>query len=369
MGDIFGFMDDIGPSKVVHISEPRVGLRAIVVIDNTASGPAIGGTRMAPDVSLAECVALARAMTLKNAAAGLPHGGAKSVIFADPAMPPQQKETIIRAFARAIRDLKDYIPGPDMGTDEIAMAWIRDEIMRVVGLPREVGGIPLDEIGSTGFGLSVAAQIAEQFSDVRLKGARLTVQGFGAVGRHAARFLAEKGAILVAAGDSRGAVTDRNGLDIDSLCALKAQHKSVADLQGAQRIDSEDLVGVDCDIWIPAARPDVIHADNVSRLKAKLVLQGANIPVTAEAEKVMHERGILAVPDFIANAGGVIAAAVEYHGGTEKASFDTIAEKIAANVHSVLYQAKKKHIMPRQAAMALAKVRVKQAMSFERWHD
>ena len=140
-------------------------------------------------------------------------------------------------------------------------------------------------------------------------------------------------------------------------------------MKTAQRIEGDDLVGIDCDIWIPAARPDVIRADNVGRLKATLVLQGANIPVTAEAEKFMHERGILVVPDFIANAGGVIAAAVEYHGGTEKASFDTIAEKIAANVRVVLDQATKKHIVPREAAVALAKARVKRAMAFQRWHS
>ena len=368
MEDIFRLTDDIGPSKVVHICEPRAGLKAIVVVDNIAAGPAIGGARMAPDVSLAECVALARAMTFKNAAAGLPHGGAKSVIFGDPAMPPAQKEAVIRAFAAAIRDLTDYIPGPDMGTDEVAMAWIKDETGRAVGLPREIGGIPLDEIGSTGFGLSVAAQVAEEFSGVKLKGARLAVQGFGAVGRNAARFLAQKGANLVAAADSRGAVVDPNGLDIEKLCALKAQRKSVVDLQGAKTIDVDDLIGVDCDVWIPAARPDVLRADNVGRLKTKLVLEGANIPATAEAEKIMHERGILAVPDFIANAGGVIAAAVEYHGGTEKASFDTIAEKIAANTRAVLDQAKRKRIMPRQAAVELAKTRVERAMTFQRWH-
>lgn len=368
MGLVFQFGDDLGPSKVVHISDPRVGLKAILVVDNVAAGPAIGGTRMAPDVRLEECVALARAMTLKNAAAGLAHGGAKSVIFADPAMPLREKETLIRAFAAAIRDIKDYIPGPDMGTNETAMAWIKDETGCAVGLPKEIGGIPLDEIGSTGFGLTVAAQVAEEFSGIKLKGARIAVQGYGAVGRNTARFLAEKGAILVAASDSRGAIVDSQGLDIAALCALKAAGKSVIDLKGPKSIAGGDLIGVDCDIWIPAARPDAIHAGNVGRLKAKLVLQGANIPVTADAEKVMHERGILAVPDFIANAGGVIAAAVEYHGGTEKSSFDTIAEKIAANVHSVLAEATNKHIMPREAAVGLAKARVRRAMSFKRWH-
>jgi glutamate dehydrogenase (NAD(P)+) len=368
MGDIFRFTDEIGPSKVVHISEPRVGLKAVVVVDNVAAGPAIGGTRMAADVSVEECVALARAMTFKNAAAGLPHGGAKSVIFGDPAMPMRQKETVIRAFAAAIRDITEYIPGPDMGTDETAMAWIKDEIARVVGLPREVGGIPLDEIGATGFGLAVAAQVAEEFSAIKLKGARIAVQGFGAVGRNVARFLADKGAVLVAAADSRGGVTDPNGLDIKGLCALKAQRKSVVEMRGPARIATEDFISVDCDIWIPAARPDVISADNVGRLRAKLVLQGANIPATAAAEEAMHERNILSVPDFIANAGGVITAAVEYQGGTERAAFDAVAEKIAANTRTVLAQARKQRIMPREAAVALAKMRVERAMTFQRWH-
>ena len=369
MEDIFGFVDDIGPAKFVHILEPGAGLKAILIIDNVAAGPAIGGTRMAPDVSLGECVALARAMTFKNAAAGLPHGGAKSVIFADPAMPLRQKETIIRAFATVIRDFKDYIPGPDMGTDEAAMAWVKDETGCAVGLPREVGGIPLDEIGSTGFGLTVAAQVAEEFSGVKLRGARFAVQGFGAVGRHVARFLAKEGATLVAAADSRGAIVDPKGLDIEKLCALKAAHKSVVDLKGAQTMARDELIGVDCDIWIPAARPNVIRADNVDRLKARLVLQGANIPVTVEAEEIMHERGILAVPDFIANAGGVIAAAVEYQGGTEKASFETIAEKISTNVRAVLDEARNNRIMPREAAVALARARVERAMTFQRWHS
>src|SRR5579872_4200450 len=130
MEDMFRFADAFGPAKIVHIYLPDIGLKAIVVIDNIACGPAIGGVRMAPDVSVEECVRLARAMTLKNAAAGLPHGGGKSVIFGDPRMPIGEKEGMIRAFACAIRDLVDYIPGPDMGTDETCMAWVQDEIGR-----------------------------------------------------------------------------------------------------------------------------------------------------------------------------------------------------------------------------------------------
>ena len=138
-------------------------------------------------------------MTFKNAIAGLRHGGAKSVIVADPAMPTEQKEEIIRAFAQAVGEITDYIAGPDMGTNETAMAWIMDEIGRSVGLPREIGGIPLDEIGVTGFGLSIAAEVAEEFSGVELDGARVVLQGFGAVGKHAARFLSESGCVLVGA--------------------------------------------------------------------------------------------------------------------------------------------------------------------------
>ena len=159
MEEVFRLADELGPLKLIHIHRSAVGLKAVVAIDNIACGPAIGGVRLAPDVSTEEAFRLARAMTFKNAAAGLPHGGGKSVIFADPKMPLFDKERLIRAFAAAIGDLTDYIPGPDMGTDELAMGWIKDETGRAVGLPREIGGIPLDEIGATGFGLVVAIDV------------------------------------------------------------------------------------------------------------------------------------------------------------------------------------------------------------------
>jgi glutamate dehydrogenase (NAD(P)+) len=311
-------------------------------------------------------------MTLKNAAAGIPHGGAKSVIFADPAMPRADKERLIRAFACAIRDVTDYIPGPDMGTDEVAMAWVRDETGRAAGLPREVGGIPLDEIGSTGYGCAIAAEVAQDFTGIRLDGARVAVQGFGAVGYHAARYLAAKGARLVAASDSQGAIHCPRGIDVEALHALKRERQSVTAYATpgsvTELIESEDLIAVPCDIWIPAARPDVIRGDNVKRLKARLIVQGANIPATAEAEQAMHEAGILNIPDFIANAGGVITASVEVHGGSEQTAMSTIREKIAANTRTVLEDSRTHNILPRAAADALARRRVERAMSFRRWH-
>jgi glutamate dehydrogenase/leucine dehydrogenase len=367
MNNLFQFCDDLGPAQIVHLYVPSADLKAIVVVDNVACGPSIGGVRMEGDVSLEECVRLARAMTLKNAAAGLAHGGGKSVIFADPHGDPEQKERRIRAFARAIEPLTGYIAGPDMGTNETCMAWVKDEIGRSVGLPREIGGIPLDEVGATGFGVAIAAEVAAGFCDLRLEGAKVAIQGFGAVGRFSARFLAERGAILVAAADSKGTVHDSRGLDIEKLCALKAAGHSVLDHSDGRMLDQKAIVGVDCDIWVPAARPDVLTRENAADIKARLVLQGANIPATEEAERILYERGVLSVPDFIANAGGVICGAIEYHGGTQTTAFETIEENIRFNTQAVLAAARDHRIPPRQAAIDLAEERVRKAMKLRRF--
>ena len=149
MNEVFDLADGLGPAKIIHVYEPSADLKAILVVDNIAKGPAIGGVRMAPDVSVEECFRLARAMTLKNAAAGLAYGGGKIVVYGDPRIPKWEKEHMIRALASSLRNVHEYIFAPDMGTDEECMAWVKDEIGRVVGLPREIGGIPLDEIGAT----------------------------------------------------------------------------------------------------------------------------------------------------------------------------------------------------------------------------
>ncbi len=363
----FRFCDELGPQSILHIHRPRVGLRAILVVDNVAAGPAIGGVRMAPDVSLEECFRLARAMTYKNAAAGLPHGGGKSVIFGDPSMEPRRKEELIRAFACAIEPMVDYIPGPDMGTNEHAMAWVQDEIGRSVGLPREIGGIPLDEIGATGFGLAVVAEVAKQVAGIELEGARVAVQGFGSVGAHAARFLAQKGAVLVAAADSRGTIVEPDGLDVDALVDLKRSGGHVTDLDGGKVRGTDAIIGIDCDIWIPAARPDVIHAGNVDQVRARLIIQGANIGVTVDAEAALAARNVLCIPDFIANAGGVICGGVEYHGGTQDQAFLAIEEKIRANTTEMLERMKRGGELPRVAAIAMAEERVRSAANLRRW--
>lgn len=247
------------------------------------------------------------------------------------------------------------------------MAWVKDEIGRVVALPREVGGIPLDEIGATGWGLLHATEVALEFRDFKLDGARIVVQGFGAVGKHAAGYLLDRGAVLVGAADSRGAVHNPNGLDVDALLELKGAGKSVADHPDGTPLPRDAVIDIDCDIWVPAARPDVIHEDNQHRLKARLVVEGANIPVTHEAERLLHERGVLCVPDFIANAGGVICAAMEYKGATESAALQSIQDKVQRNTRLVLTDARKRRILPREAAVELAETRVRKAMSFRRF--
>jgi glutamate dehydrogenase/leucine dehydrogenase len=348
----------------VLVREPRTRLEAVVVVDNVACGPAIGGVRMALDVTVDEVIRLARAMTYKNAAAGLPHGGGKSGIAADPACEPEDKERLVRAFARKIRELTEYIPGPDMGTNETCMAWVKDEIGRSVGLPRVLGGIPLDKIGATGFGLAVATEVAAAEAKLPLDGARIAVEGFGAVGQHAARFLTRRGARLVAVSDSRGAIHNPAGLDVDALIAHKRTGSAVSAFPHGRPIDRDALVGVECEIWIPAARPDTLTADNVTRLQAKLILQGANIPATEAAEEWMHAHGVLSVPDIVANAGGVICAAVEYHGGTESQALAAIEERIRLNTQETLDRARAGTLLPRQAAIQMARVRIEEAMRY-----
>ncbi len=372
MADILRFADKLGPAKIIQVYEPTIDLKAVLVIDNIAMGPAVGGIRMAPDVTIEECMRLARSMTLKNAAAGLSHGGGKTVVYADPKMPKADKERLIRALACALRNFPEYVMGPDMGTDEECMAWIKDEIGRsVTGLPAESGGIPIDQIGATAWGLRHAIEVALPYCacpvGFHLAKAKVAIQGFGAVGMNAARFLAEQGAILVGAADSQGSVYDADGLDVNKLIRLKEAGKSVVDYPDGEKFDRDAIVGFECDIWIPAARPDVVNENNMAQLKAKLVVQGANIPLTEGAEKYLHERGVLCIPDFIANSGGVICAAMEYRGKIESEALEVIEKKIRTNTRLVLEESRTKKITPREAALNLAVTRVEKAMSFKRW--
>jgi glutamate dehydrogenase/leucine dehydrogenase len=354
--------DELGPAKIVQLYAPQIPFRAVVVVDNTARGPAIGGVRVSPEVDLQEVYRLARTMTFKSAVADLPHGGGKAGIIADPEDP--NLERIFRTFARMIGELSEYIPAPDMGCHEEAMAWVQDEIGRVAGLPEELGGLPLDKLGATGYGLAECAAIACDQMGLKLSGARVAIQGFGSVGKAAAKFLASQGAVVVAASDSQGGVHSPAGMPVAQLLAAKKAHGTVTRYGEAEVIGKDDIFKIDCDILIPAATPDVINERNVGEIKARLILEGANIPATPQAERMLAERGVRVVPDFIANAGGLIMAAMEYAGKSEAEAFAAISEKIRANTQRILEKAKNESLLPREAAERIARERVKKAMRY-----
>jgi glutamate dehydrogenase/leucine dehydrogenase len=358
------FADELGPAKIVHVYDPGAGLKGIVVIDNVARGPAIGGIRLAPGLDVDEIFRLARTMTFKNAAAGLPHGGAKAGILGDPHL--VDKNALLRSFARRIRELTDFIPGPDMGTDESCMGFVQDEIGRCVGRPRALGGIPLDEIGATGYGLSHVARLALPFAGLEPAGTTMAIQGFGHVGRHAAHFLARLGMKLVAASDSSGTICHEAGIDVATLSRVKQETGSVLDYPEGTKLDRDAILQLPCEVLIPAARPDVITVENTGKVRSKLILEGANIPLSEEAERILHDRGVLCIPDFIANAGGVVCAAVEYAGGSERQAMATIREKLTSNTRALLDLMSREKLYPRQAALRLAYRRVKEAMAFRR---
>jgi len=358
-------VDEYGPSLVSILRLPE-DCTGFVVVDDVSLGPAIGGVRLSPTVTPSEVVRLARAMTLKNAAASLPHGGGKSGIHAPHALDRAARERVVRGFAQAIRDITDYIPGPDMGTDETAMAWVHDEIGRAVGLPALLGGIPLDEIGATGYGLAVCAEALQAAGRLTIAGARVAVQGFGAVGRHAVRALYERGARIVSVSDVTAAVYDPDGLNVPDLLAHKGGW-SLFEYRDAKHLDDrDDLLWVDCDVLIPAAQPDVLNATNVEGVRASVVLQGANIPATAQAEATLHARGVLCVPDIIANAGGVICASVEYRGGTRADAFARIEELIRVNTSQLLADLASTGLAPRAVAQRMARARLDAARAYRR---
>ncbi|MGE5131683.1 MAG: Glu/Leu/Phe/Val family dehydrogenase [Gemmatimonadota bacterium] len=356
--------DDLGPALVAFV-RPCAGVEAVVVVDNVALGPAIGGVRMRPGVTAGEVARLARGMTLKNALAGLPHGGGKSGIMA-PGLRPADHERVLRAFARAIERLTEYIPGPDMGTTETSMAYVHDEIGRAVGLPRVLGGVPLDELGATGFGLAVCADVLSEAKLLDLAGARVIIQGFGAVGGHAARFLAERGATIVAASDIDGATWNADGLDVAALSTHKQSSGSVAGFPGGTTVPRDDIIGFDCELLIPAAQPDVVTTDNAGKISARVVLEGANIPVTAGAEAQLTERGVLCIPDVVANAGGVICAAAEYRGAGHTEAFADITEKIRDTTAELLDRISHGAPDPRAAASQMAHERLREAIALRR---
>ena len=333
----------------------------VVVVDNTALGPGKGGTRFVPDLTTDEVKGLARAMTWKNALADLPFGGAKSGIRGDPKK--SNKEEIIRSFARRIKPLvpEFYIGGPDMNTTEKEMGILAEELGKggCTGKPASMGGLP-HELGSTGYGVYLATLEALAHKGIDVNGATVAIEGFGNVGTFTMKFLTEKGANVVAVSDSRGTIYNKDGLSYDKLMETKAQHGMVTAYDDGEKLDGAKLFELPVDVLVPGARPNVITEANVGAVKAKIVVEAANIPMTQEVEKKLADRGVLVIPDFLANAGGVISSYCEWKGMNEKEMFKVVEEKITKNTKLVLSETTGGYA--REAALKIAMQRVRGAM-------
>ena len=291
---------------------------------NITLGPAKGGIRYHPDVSLDEVTALAAWMTWKCAVAHIPFGGGKGGIVCDPTrMSKRELEALTRRYIAEIIDLigpeKD-VPAPDVNTNDQVMAWIMDtysmhvghtETAIVTGKPIEMGG-SLGRREATGRGVMIVTREAAKHLGFDIKGATVAIQGFGNVGSVSAELLAGIGAKIVAVTDWKGGVHNPNGLDVPSLIAHTRQHKTVDGFPDADPLANDDLWGLDVDVLIPAALENQITMENAPQDRAKVVTEGANGPTTPEAHNHLHDRGVFVIPDILANAGGVTTSYFEW---------------------------------------------------------
>ena len=385
-----------GPEYVVRVYDSKIGMTGFLVIDNTALGPGKGGIRMTPDVTEEEVMRLARTMTWKNSLADIPFGGAKAGIIwpLRPFETPQGKQTqgkprtttscirgksggsdelkkqFVQSFARAIMPFipEKYIAGPDINSGEKEMQWFAETVgdwHAATGKPadfcaaagRKACGLP-HELGSTGFGVAKAAKVAVEIAGLNIKDATVAIEGFGNVGGFAFKHLAEMGAKIVAVSDSRGAAFLESGLDEKILHQLKLEKKSVSDYPSAKKLRKDELFALPVDILIPAAVTDVINESNKDAIKAKIIVEAANIPMREEVEDELWQRGVLIVPDFVANAGGVISSYAEYSGMNIDQMFKLVEDKITKTTRTVLEESKKTKKNPRQVAMEIAKEKV-----------
>lgn len=356
--------DEFGPEKIFEVYDHKSCMHGFVVLDSTVRGVGKGGIRMTPSVTIEEVAKLARAMTWKNSIAELPFGGAKAGIIADDRkISKKEKMNIIEAFSRAIKSICPslYVAGPDMNTGEEEMdafAKANGSLKACTGKSKKMKGIP-HELGSTGFGVYHATLVGAEHIGLDINGASVAIEGFGNVGSFVAKFLSEKGAKISAVSDSKGTIYNKDGLDYNKLMKTKEKMGSVTNYNPGKVLKGNDLFELPVDILIPAAIPDSINEGNYRKIKAKLISEGANIPMTAEIEKKLHEMDILVIPDFIANAGGVISSYVEYIGKNEDYMFKLVEEKIKKNTKLVLDRAKKENVCPREAGLEIAKERIK----------
>ena len=300
------------------------------VTHNIARGPSKGGIRYHPDVTVDEVKALAMWMTWKCALAGIPFGGAKGGVVCNPKQLSRgELERMTRRFTTEIINEigpeKD-IPAPDVGTDGNVMAWIFDtysmnkghSVLGVVtGKPLTIGGsLGREEATARGALFCIREAVAKK--ELRLDGMSVAVQGFGNVGSYLSKFLAEDGAKVIAISDSQTALYNPNGIDVQAALAHKRQTGSLGGLKGAEEITNDELLLLDCDVLAPCALEQVITEANAGQVKARIICEGANGPLTPSADEILEDKGILILPDILANAGGVIVSYFEWVQGLQE---------------------------------------------------
>jgi glutamate dehydrogenase (NAD(P)+) len=374
------------PKRVLEVSVPVkmdsgqvkvfVGFR---VQHNVARGPAKGGIRYHPGVTLDEVKALAAWMTWKTATVNIPYGGAKGGIICDPKrMSKGELERMTRRYAYEILPIigpeKD-IPAPDVYTDSQTMAWIMDTYSMVAGFscPATVTGKPISLGGSEGRGDATARGVAFVLEEackakkMSLRGATVAIQGFGNAGATAARLLAERKAKIVAISDSRGGVHNSRGIDPIKALRYKERSGTVVGMPGASRLSNDDLLTMKCDILIPAALENVITLHNADQIKAKIIAEAANGPTTPHADEVLARRGIFVLPDILANAGGVTVSYFEWSQDLagyfwSESDVNSRLQQVMARAFAGVFETSRKyHTHMRNAAYILAVGRVAEA--------
>ncbi|MDA1192137.1 MAG: Glu/Leu/Phe/Val dehydrogenase [Candidatus Poribacteria bacterium] len=313
-----------------------------------ARGPYKGGIRYHPEANMEEVQALASIMTWKTALVNLPFGGAKGGVTCNPRELSQAElERLTRTFTQRIDliiGVYNDIPAPDMNTNAQTMAWMMDEYERRHGYsPGIVTGKPIDLGGSkcreqaTGQGVAICSREAMKRLGETLEGKTVVVQGFGNVGSNTARFHAKSGAKVIAVSDVEGGILNPGGFDVDALIAWKNDRKPLADYPGAKRITNDELLAMSCDILIPCALGHVIHEGNASSVNAKMIVEGANAPLIPTVDKGLKERGILVVPDVLANAGGVTVSYFEWAQNVQQHAWTEA--QIEAELESIMCEA------------------------------
>jgi glutamate dehydrogenase (NAD(P)+) len=344
---------------------------------NITLGPAKGGIRYHPGVSLDEVTALAAWMTWKCAVAHIPFGGGKGGVICDPTkMSKRETEALTRRYIAEIVDAigpeKD-VPAPDVNTNDQIMAWVMDTYSMhvghtttsvVTGKPVELGG-SLGRREATGRGVMIATRESAKHVGFNIKGATVAIQGFGNVGSISADLLArETGATIIAVTDWKGGVYNQQGLDITKLLEYVQQKKTVEGFPGAEAIDNADLFKLDVDVLIPAALENQITIENAPTIKAKVIVEGANGPTTPDANKLLHDRGIFIVPDILANSSGVTTSYFEWvqdrygYFWTEKEVNERLEAKMCEAFNAVLQNSIKYNVDMRTAAYIVAISRV-----------